>query len=392
MNMGILKILHHMYSEFLQTSMEFSCSVNEDKEYLRNFPEPENDLERSFYQYLCQKRVCNSSFKWFLLNAMSGLMILPIKICFFMRANRMRQGDLHYDIVMTDDFIKNGYLVKESTESTKWNIKCLDNRYYEKGILTKEDLSFLKRIKSLYPNSFYFYFKCMCRIASYSEIIRRYTPKDLYVSAEYSFTSSVLTAYCEEKNVRHINVMHGEKAFYIRDAFSRFHIFYVWDDFYTELFHKLRADKTQYIVKRPYLPEIMSPCGMNKCTYYLQVHSLKELRKIKQCLEKINLKYKVRPHPVHMDKNIESIFGKEHMENPQEVSIWDSLKNTECVISVSSTVLLQAYWIKIPVIIDDLSNPSYMEELRLRNYIMFNKEYRLLSDVLKEQGNENTYD
>lgn len=381
--MGILNMLHCMYSRFSQTSMKFSHDINEDKEYLKRFPEPKNDLERSYYQYLCQKRVCNSLFKWSLLNAVSGLMIVPMKIYFFVRASKINQENIHYDIVMIDDFIKSGYILKEKIAFANQKIKCLNISDYGNGILKKEDRSYLKKLKSMYPFSFYFYFKCMCRIASYSEIVNRYSPKDIYASAEYSFTSSVLTDYCERKKIRHINVMHGEKIFYIRDSFSRFHIFYVWDEFYTTLFHKLRADKTVYIVQRPYLPDITTKCTMSKCTYYLQMHSLAELKKIKQSLEKTGLIYKVRPHPIYMSQNIKAIFGKEQIEDPREVDIWNSLKNAECVVSVDSTVLLQAYWKKIPIIIDDISNIKYTEELKLRDYIMFSKDYHLLSDMLK---------
>ena len=89
------------------------------------------------------------------------------------------------------------------------------------------------------------------------KIFNEYTPKDLYVSAEYSFTSSILTAYCERNRVRHINVMHGEKTFFIREAFSRFHIFYVWDDFYIKLFHQLRANRTEYVVCRQNIPDFV---------------------------------------------------------------------------------------------------------------------------------------
>ena len=99
----------------------------------------------------------------------------------------------------------------------------------------------------------------------------------------------------------------------------------------------------------------------------------------------MGLKYKVRPHPQHLSSKIKEIFGQEYVEDPFKVSIWDSLKEAGTVISIGSTVLLQAFWKGIPVIIDNISNPAYTEQLKEREYIMFDKEYELLSDKLKAE-------
>lgn len=376
--MGMLNILYKMYLKIFEVSMQFTHTAKEERDYLWKFSEPKNDFERSYYQYLCQIWKDNSVFRWLLMNIASIGLILPIQTYFCIQAKKKRHKKEYYDIVATRDFIANNYNFDKHT-------KFLNFNSYVNGILEKEDLLFLRKVWAVSPFSFYFYFKCMCRVASYSKIFSEYTLKNLYVSAEYSFTSSILTAYCERNKVRHINVMHGEKTFSIQDAFSRFHIFYVWDEFYIKLFHHLRADKTKYIVCRQNIPEFVPVYDSGKCTYYLQIHKSEELKRIKQTLDRMGLKYKVRPHPQHLSSKIKEIFGKEYVEDPFKVSIWDSLKEAGTVISIGSTVLLQAFWKGIPVIIDNISNPAYTEQLKEREYIMFDKEYELLSDKLKAE-------
>lgn len=370
-----MNILYKMYLKIFQVSMQFTHTAKEERDYLWKFSEPKNDFERSYYQYLCQMWNYNSAFRWLLMNIASMGLILPMKVYFCIQAKKKNHKE-PYDIVATRDFIADNYDFDKST-------KFLKDSGYINGILKKEDLLFLRKVWAVSPFSFYFYFKCMCRVASYSKIFNEYTPKDLYVSAEYSFTSSILTAYCERNRVRHINVMHGEKTFFIREAFSRFHIFYVWDDFYIKLFHQLRANRTEYVVCRQNIPDFVPVYDSGKCTYYLQKHKPEELKSIKQALDRMGVEYKVRPHPQHLSSEIKEIFGEEYVEDPFKVSIWDSLKEAGTAISVGSTVLLQAFWKGIPVIIDNISNPAYTEQLKEREYIMFDKEYELLSDKIK---------
>lgn len=381
--MNLLNMPHKMYLKIFEMPMGFAHTAEEDREYLKSFPEPKNDFERSYYQYLCQKWNCKSKFKWILMNIVCGLMILPMQIQFYYAGKKKTKKSKQYDFVMIKDFIKGGYLPKSNTVFTNERVKCLEAEDYGKGALTKKDIHFLKNIWRMYPGSFYFYFKCMCRIASYSLIIKEYSPKHLYVSAEYSFTSSILTTYCYSKGVIHINVMHGDKIFDLTDAFSHFHVFYVWEDFYVELFYKLRANKTKYIIYRQNFPEFTPKHNPGKCVYYLQIHKRTQLEKIKKSLDRTGLDYKVRPHPLHLNKTIEEVFGKEHIEDPQKVNIWDSLRDAGYVISVASTVLLQAFWNRLPIIIDDISNSDYSKELEFRDYILFEKKYKLLSELEK---------
>jgi hypothetical protein len=206
---------------------------------------------------------------------------------------------------------------------------------------------------------------------------------------EYSFTSSLLTAYCREKNITHINVLHGEKMFNLRDAFVEYDQFYVWEDYYKDLFVAMRAEPSQFIVE---LPEFLK--HENKIdhlypsepeydyTYYMgaeQENMLINLRNILDLLQRSNKKVCIRLHPRFSDNaKVVKIFNDYIIEDPN-IPIIDSIKNTQAVISIFSTVLYQAYLLGKLVILDDLTDPKRFAQLKDLGYIMLEKPHHLLS-------------
>lgn len=358
---------------------EYVNSCEEEKFFLNQFNEPVDDIERSYYQYLCQKK-CTRRWKNIITNVGAIILFFPYLISYLVKA-RYDKKKQDVDAVMTQDFIKSGRLPKSLRSILKST--CVGG--YDKGSLDKSDVLFLLNVLRRYPIAPLFIFKCMCRIASYAQIIRCHSPKSIIASAEYSFTSSVLTYYCEERKIQHINIMHGEKEFYIRDAFSRFHRFYIWDNFYKLLFKEmLRANKTEYIVEKPPFLVLQKGGCADTYVYYMQIHTNKQIQMIRNSLKALDHKFVVRPHPLHFNKKISQLFETYEIENPEKVSLERSLMSAEMVISICSTVLLQAYWLGIPVVIDDISDPIFYSELKKRNYIMLNKPHTLLSDLLRK--------
>ena len=51
----------------------------------------------------------------------------------------------------------------------------------------------------------------------------------IYVSNEYSFTSSLLTQYFESQGIEIVNLQHGLKNHEVTDAFAQHTKHYVWD-------------------------------------------------------------------------------------------------------------------------------------------------------------------
>ena len=375
--MGLASLFGNIYKKAdNRTLVRFKHSRKEDEDYINSFADPVDDIERSFNQYLCQKRNDSDALKYFAANIAAMLAYIPFLLSYRIKRKKVR-FQKHYNNAVTRDFL-------EPMVPDVFGGECICQDFNE-GSLSKEDSNFIREVRRRYPISFYFSFKCMCRVASYSDLIKKYNPKTIFCSAEYSFTSSILTKYCENNNTAHINLMHGEKLFNPREAFSRFTEFYVWDEDYIDIFTALRADKTRYIVNPMKLPDIEIETAFGKCVYYLQLQTRDQLIKIKETLEKTGLDYKVRPHPVYDTSATEEIFTKDKIENYKDVDIWESIAKGGLVISIDSTVLYQAYLKGVDIIIDDISNPDLYNELADRGYIMLDKPHRLLSELIKEK-------
>lgn len=96
-------------------------------------------------------------------------------------------------------------------------------------------------------------------------------------------------------------------------------------------------------------------------------------------------KVKIRPHPLHMNmKLLLKYFDEKLIEKPDITDIYTSLYGTRNVVSIGSSVLYQAYLLGISVVIDDVTNVDRFNYFKENNYIMFNKEHKLLSEILNK--------
>ena len=208
---------------------------------------------------------------------------------------------------------------------------------------------------------------------------------------EYSFSSSLLTAYCHKKGVLHINTMHGDKFFYIRDSYTHFDRFYVWDEHYKSLLISMMAEPSQF---RFFIPEFLKfdiTKYENKdyyadYKYYLQINTEEELKGILHSMKRLEgtgASYKLRPHPRYSDMNLlHQLIDESHIENPKQVSIQESVANCKCVIGSFSTVLTQAYYSGRGVVLDDITYKERYEKLRDMQYFLSNKHTLRLSDLI----------
>ena len=243
--MNVNKILKSLavFFEKKQNSV-FSYDVEKQKKYIKKLGNPKNNFERSYFQYKCQMKLKGSIFA-FVLNIISLPLILFYLIIYF-RNNEMILKERR-DLV----FLRNGLpenVLPKSLISIYHNI---ENEPKDGFIITKQDIQFIRKIILKYPLSWHFILKCLIKVGTYSFIIKKYSPDVIAVCAEYSFTSSLLTTYCNEKNIKHINVMHGEKLYFMRDSFFKFNSCYVWDEHYKKLFISMCADKNQFVIEIP---------------------------------------------------------------------------------------------------------------------------------------------
>lgn len=358
----------------------FSCDRAKQEKFIRKLLEPKNEYDNSFSQYRCQ----------------SFLLGLPVSICvnvgaFFLLIFQMRLKEDEVEIKKYDAvFISQGIsknVLPRSLDEEYSSIITVDS--YNLQRFDKNDRDFVANIWKSRPFNFHYILKVLLKVKQYSYLINAYSPKAIIVNSEYSFTSSIMTRYCRDRNIEHVNVMHGEKLYYIRDSFFEFDRCYVWDAHYIELFKLLRANRNNYIIE---LPDSMGfsiddTIKQYDYTYYLGNESVKEMKKISKILDILRLtgnRVSVRPHPRYSDlKCVQNVFYNFDVEDTKEIAIEHSLKITRNAIALYSTVLNQAIHNGINIIIDDMINPKKFVKLSELNYICLNKKHTLLSDVVQ---------
>lgn len=358
----------------------FSYPIKKQKSYLESFKMPENDFERAYNQYCCQMKL-NGRVTTLLLDIAS----LPLLIYFYNKNGYFEGKEEHFDAVFFSEGISE-HVIPESlrSEFQKWFIVKEHGENF-----TKQDKRYFRNLVNKYPLSWHFLLKCLIKLRLYSYELETHSPKAIVVCGEYSFTSSLLTDYCKSKGVLHINVMHGEKLYFMRDSFFRFDRCYVWDMYYADLLTRLKAEQYQFKVEIP--PSLKFGISTKKeykydYTYYLAAENENVLKKIAESLEtlkKKGLRIAIRPHPRYSDyEQIKTLFGFATFEEPSKYSIEDSLMRTGCAISLYSTVLNQALCNSIPIVIDNVSNPDNFKRLEELGYVCLKKEHRLLSDII----------
>lgn len=367
----------------------FNYNIDRQKKYLSKFEQPKDDFERSFFQYKCQVKIIGLPME-LLLNIFSffgaAYYLLEIGYVATRKKGLSENSTGTFEAIFISNDMPTNILPKKLEERYK-EIK------FEKSessyILSMKDIKFILSLVKRYPFSWHFILKCLIKVSMYSSMINSYKPKALIAYTEFSFTSSVLTKYCEENDVQHINIMHGQKLYYIRDSFFRFHECYVWDENFKDLFIKLRAEPNQFIIGLPESIRIKNLDHVKKefyATYYLAAESRVELEKIEISLDVLRKKghrISIRPHPRYTDSSmVKEIFSLFEIEEFKEISIEESLARTIHAISLYSTVLYQASKNGVCPIVDDLTNPQKYKKLHELQYDILSKEHFLLSSFL----------
>lgn len=385
--MKILQALQQKSARILtKENASFSYPIAWQKKELSRFPEPVDDIERSYFQYRCQMRLAKRCAPT-LLNAAS-LLLLPL---FQLKLSRQEPVSAQQPTDAVFAYEGRPNILPNSLQQVfpRW-VQCSD--FQNCAALNANDIRFLRRLRYRYPFSFFFRFKCMLKIAMYRSMLDQYAPKAVIVSEEYSFTSSLLTAYCREQGVEHINVMHGEKGYYIRDSFFHFDRCYVWSEFYQRLFMQLRAEPSQFLTELP--PALLPWTEMRvekevDYTYYLQAEYGTALRIIAAQLNRLRSSgctVAVRLHPVYSDrKAVSQIFDGCIVEDPKKMPIETSILRTRHVIAKCSTVLLQAHINGVPIVIDDVSEPENFHKLQEMQYHILECEHFLLSELPEQE-------
>lgn len=354
--------------------------------YLHKFKPPQTDLQRSFCQYLCQNFFRQKG-KIILQEFVAFFLFPLLLIYYFIKGTTSSAQNRRIDAV--GEFTGMQEIVPDSL----MDAYHIENDVWDSGAsLSFKDLNFVFSIAIRKFYSPFFVAKCLAKIARYSFLIRSYSPRAIIVHAEYSFTSSILTAYCELHGIKHINVMHGEKLIYIGWSFFRFTECYVWGKHYRELLKDMGAEPSQFIIEVPPALRINTEINYKQSEYadykyYLQIYSEDELKSIINSLKFINIggySIRYRPHPRFSNiQLLEKYIPRELIEYPHDVDILTSVASCKTAIGYCSTVLYQAYLAGKDVILDDVTYKHGYEQLKDHRYILSQDNIPTLSQKHK---------
>lgn len=380
--MNIAKIMNFLAKG---NKWQFDIPADEQIAFVNKLGEPVNDIQRSFFQYKAQMYFVGLP-KRLIFNTICLFAVPVLWIALTIKGIFVIKGKTADTIIQ-----KNNYsgvipeIVNASYDISK------DDLWDNGASLSLKDALFLSSLIKYYFHSPYFVFKIMYKVALYSQMIRRHHPRAIIVFNEYSFTSSALTAYCETNKVEHIDIMHGEKLLYIRDSFFRFSKTYIWEDYYKDLFIKLKAFPDQFITAMPPFMKIDIECYKNnavhsKYKYFLARYTEDELKSIVNSMKTVSNGERVtyRPHPRYSNiELLEKYVPKDCIEFPSDINIMESLANCDTAVGCYTTVLNQAYHSGINVILDDVAFPDSFRKLAELEYVLLDKKLKRISEILK---------
>jgi hypothetical protein len=371
---------------FDNTEALFSYDYQSSKNKIDSFPMPKDDIDRSVFQYLCTMSRM-PLYKRIVLNIASLIVFLPYYI--LMRLKNVGLKKVHkFDAVFFTDRISEDTIPNSLRKKYK-EIVCV--KYGEHMSLDKIDSKFVWNIVLNRPFSPYFNLKVMMKIGMISSCIRCYEPQVIIHYSESSFATSIASHYCEEKKISYIGIMHGERLFSLKLPFFRCTEYYAWDEDYVALLKSMRCEESQFRVEVPQsliLPDYSNTKNPRyDYTFYLQIEtddSLQKLKKVLVAMKNRGYNLSIRPHPLSDMAAYNSSFGEYNIEDPRMITLKQSFMDTKYVVSKFSTVLYQAWYLGIDIVIDDYTVPDLYRKLNNLGYVMIKKPHRKLSEIMRE--------
>ena len=371
----------------MSNDSRFTVPKEKQLKILSKYSDPTDLIERSYFQYKCQYEMLDKAKYLYQISAFIILIVLR-----FIIPSKIKSNNPKYDLVCFIDGVDKSIIPRKLLE--RYNrIVLFKSR--SQMLMTSQDRKWIyKRIIKRYPYDFFFILKTLINISNYSYIIETFHPDAISNHIEYSCCSSLLTQYCIDNKVKHINFMHGEKIWSIRDSFFCFDECYVWDKHYISMFKELHA-KGNFIIDIPrkfrQVPNTSSTLHLSNCDYcyYLANESKEQIDMIIDCLQKLTYKgysTRVRLHPRYGNHKyiISECQKRKIMVEKQNIDINESIMTTQNSISLFSTVLMQSYYLNKNIIIDDVTCSEKYNILKKLDYIALSYPHRLLSSILEE--------
>ncbi|MDG6315774.1 hypothetical protein P9986_01810 [Glaesserella parasuis] len=320
-----------------------------DKNYfelLHSKLEYDNSLfNRSFLQYKAQTGkgrsvICINIILIFMLPLFIFFLVGIWIYSFFKRKNGLLVNT-NFDIVAVlpyEEIIPKSLLTKHIFFVKKEDI--LKNGW----LFDVRDLLFCIYLLYRYPLYPLLSIKASFVILQYS-LISKMQCREVLVSNEYSFTSSILTFYLRKNKKAVSNCMHGDKVLCLRDCFSCYDNFYVWDEYYKKLLIEMGVNAEFYVDSCKFIElDCISNNGKNIIFFLQGIESLDNLKNIKDVLVKLesiyNMPYYIKPHPRYITPHLLDVFTEEKVLN---MDYKEALSRCFIVCSSYSTILFQVF-------------------------------------------------
>lgn len=355
--------------------------TNKQLKYLRGLPIPDNDFARSFLQYKCQMKF-HGIIRIILENVASFFLLLYFRLKLKVHES---EGLSNRTAVLVNPTASKDLIPDEicNEVDTIHTIEAFRHNYID-----SVGMQILKEINRAYPLSFFFKLKCFLKLTAYANIVEEKHPQMIIATGEESFTSSILTYYCERKKIKHVCIMHGVRNLCIHYSYARFQVFYVWDNEHKEIFLNLMQPKEQFRIGVPKALVFDLPNKIPKAvdfTYYLQGVQSEAIKEQLAMIKSKGYSVAVRPHPVYDDYTHARIFFEDfEVEDPSEIDIMTSILRTRNAIAVNSTVLYQAGMNGVNVVFDDVTNPRRYKLQCTSGLVTLKKPHELLSRYTSE--------
>lgn len=371
--------------------------INRWKLFLERLPKSDNDVYlQSYNKYRCRMFYFGFFYK-IIINAVSIFSILYFHIKNFiikdLSIRNIDENDFNNKkmIILKDDVPFQDVMPEELFfEFTEY--KIFDKKKLEMKMYDKEFRKVFKTVRKKHFFSFHYRYLILRELGLHSAVIFKESPDATIVYVNERNVASPLLRYLYEiKNRELISFMHGEDLFHLIKCFMSFSRYYIWDEQYSNMYiNDMYCNIEKYITYKPkkLKKEFMKKDVYSKdLTYYLSGESDDSLRKIHEIvkiLQDHNLKMVIRPHPRMSNmKLINDLFDAENVED-LDVTIEDSISDSKLIVGISTTVLAEAYYGGKDILIDDVTNVSFYNNLYDRKYLMLNKDIPLFSMYLNK--------
>ncbi len=381
-NMNIIGKINEKKIKAVNTKSYKRYSTDEIVEYINEFPEPQSNMERSYFQYKCNNKLYGvSAFTSFVRNAFS---IFPFFIFLFRKGRYLPLEKTEYIFISDEhkmDIMPNKYKgsYKQISKTHGW-------------LLGKKEKEILIGLWKNYPFSYYFLLKNLIKVANYGWVIHSFKPKEILCSCEYSCTSSFLTEYCHMYDISHVNIMHGYNIVDLKCPFSSFDRMSIWENFFINTYHIMRCGTKKFEIEVPSCIQLNEEVINNDkptFTYYTQ-NFIKDviptLLKLRDAIEGKGMQFIIRCHPSYpMDSDDKSLFSNDTFEDCSLIDIEKSINRANYVVARNSTVLYQASKLNKYILIDDMSLPEeYVESRKKGAFLWENEKTYVLSQFIKD--------